>query len=141
MAEIENQKMYQEEFNKSIQEAEEEIQTAVAKFQEKVERLQREGPDNPSKQAELISTIQQLQEKKGALDRKLAIRREKLATDRDAQIQESRRAAETQVLKLQNVYKFMAIAIPPIPPLLVGIGVFVTRRVREREGISKNRLR
>lgn len=141
MAEIENQKMYQEEFNKSIQEAEEEIQVAVAKFQEKVERLQREGPTNPSKQAELISTIQQLQEKKGALDRKLAIRREKLATVRDAQIQESRRAAETQVLKLQNVYKFMAIAIPPIPPLLVGIGVFVTRRVREREGISKNRLR
>ncbi len=141
MDEIANQKQYQEEFNKAIQKGEEEIQTAVAKFQEKVERLQREGPDKPSKQAELISTIQQLQEKKGALDRKLSILREKLATERDAKIKESRREAETRVRKLQNIYKFMAIAIPPIPPLLVGIGVFVTRRVREREGISKNRLR
>ncbi len=141
LAEIDNQKKYQEDFNSAIQEAEEEIQKSIASFQEKVERLQREGATDPSKQAELISTIQQLQIQRAAYERKLAIRREKMEAERDEKIQESRRQAETQVLKLQNFYKFMAIAIPPIPPLLVGIGVFVTRRVREREGISKTRLR
>ncbi len=141
MAEIENQKKYQEDFNTAIRDAEEEIQSSMVKFQEKVERLQREGPTDPSKQADLIATIQQLQMQKAALERKLGVQREKMESERDDKIKESRREAETHVLKLQNRYKFLAILLPPIPPLLVGIAVFVTRRVREREGISKNRLR
>jgi ABC-2 type transport system permease protein len=35
----------------------------------------------------------------------------------------------------------LAVFLPPIPPLLVGIIVFVSRRLKEREGISKTRLR
>ena len=141
LAEIENQKQYQEAFNTALQEAEEENQRSIAKFKEKVERLQREGATDPSKQAELISTVQQLQIQTAALERKLAIRKEKMETERDTQIKESRRQAENKVRQLQDFYKIMAIALPPIPPLIVGIGVFVSRRVREREGISKNRLR
>jgi ABC-2 type transport system permease protein len=141
MAEIENQKKYQEEFNKALQDAEEENQKSVAKFREKVEKLQREGARDVSKQQELIGLMQQLQVQSASLERKLAIRREKMETERDAQIQESRRNAEAKVLELQNRYKMLAIFLPPIPPLLVGAGVFVTRRVREREGISKARLR
>lgn len=141
LEESERQKNYQEEFNKAVQEAEEENQNAIAKFREKVERLQREGAQDVSKQQELIGLMQQLQVQSAALERKLAIRREKMETVRDAQIQDSRRNAEAKVLELQNRYKMLAIFLPPIPPLLVGAGVFVTRRVREREGISKNRLR
>jgi ABC-2 type transport system permease protein len=103
--------------------------------------LQREGPQNASKQQELIGMMQQLQVQTAALERKLSIRREKMETERDAQIQDSRRSAEAKVLELQNRYKMLAIFLPPIPPLIVGAGVFVTRRVREREGISKSRLK
>ncbi len=141
LAEAENQKLYQENFNKALQEAEEENQKAVAKFREKVERLQREGAQDVAKQQELIGLMQQLQVQTAAMERKLAISREKMETERDAQIQDSRRNAEAKVLELQNFYKMLAIFLPPIPPLLVGAGVFVTRRVREREGISKNRLK
>ncbi len=141
LEESENQKDYQESFNKALQEAEEENQTAIAKFREKVERLQREGAQDAAKQQELIGLMQQLQVQTAALERKLSIRREKMETERDAQIQDSRRNAEAKVLELQNRYKMLAIFLPPIPPLLVGAGVFVTRRVREREGISKNRLK
>jgi ABC-2 type transport system permease protein len=140
-AQAEDQKKYQEDFNNAIREAEDEIQTSMLKFQEKVERLQREGPTDPSKQAELIAAVQQLQMQRAALERKFAIRREKMEGKRDDNIKESQREAETQVLKLQNFYKTLAVVLPPIPPLLVGIGVFVSRRVREREGISKSRLR
>lgn len=141
LEESENQREYQEEFNRALQDAEEENQKQIAKFQEKVDRLQREGATNATKQQELISLMQQLQIQRAALERKLAIRREKMEAERDARIQESRRNAEAKVLELQNRYKMLAIFLPPIPPLLVGAGVFVTRRVREREGISKNRLR
>jgi ABC-2 type transport system permease protein len=141
LEESENQKEYQEQFNKTLQEAEDENQQSIAKFQEKFDRLQREGATDVSKQQEMISLMQQLQIQRAALERKLAIRREKMETERDAKIQASRRDAEAKVLELQNRYKMLAIFLPPIPPLLVGAGVFVTRRVREREGISKSRLR
>jgi ABC-2 type transport system permease protein len=34
-----------------------------------------------------------------------------------------------------------AVVLPPIPPLLVALVVFFTRRAREREGVSRARLR
>lgn len=141
LEESQKQKDYQASFNVALQEAEEENQKSVAKFREKVERMQREGAQNVSKQQELIGMMQQLQVQTAALERKLDIRREKMETERDAQIQDSRREAEAKVLELQNRYKMLAIFLPPIPPLLVGAAVFVTRRVREREGISKSRLK
>ena len=45
------------------------------------------------------------------------------------------------VQQLQDRYKLWAVLLPPIPPLLVAVGVFFTRRSREREGVSRNRLR
>lgn len=141
LQEAEKQKMFQEDYNRALQEAEEENQKAIAKFREKVERLQREGAQDASKQQELIGLMQQLQVQTAAMERKLGIRRERMKTELDAAVQDSRRNAEAKVLELQNRYKMLAILLPPIPPLLVGAGVFVTRRVREREGISKNRLR
>ncbi len=141
LEESQKQKDYQANFNKALQEAEEENQKAVASFREKVERMQREGARDVSKQQELIGLMQQLQVQTAALERKLSIRREKMESESEALIKESQRATENKVLELQNRYKMLAILIPPILPLLVGAGVFVTRRVREREGISKNRLK
>ena len=42
---------------------------------------------------------------------------------------------------IKNWYKFWAVIVPPIPPLLVGLVVFVRRRLREREGVAKARMR
>jgi hypothetical protein len=33
------------------------------------------------------------------------------------------------------------VLLPPIFPLFVALGVFVLRRVKEREGVAKSRLR
>lgn len=140
-AEIENQKQYQEEFNRAIREVEEENQRAVAKFQDRINELNREGATDPSKQQALIGELQKMQLRSQALDRKLGIQREKLEAERDEKIRASRLSAELKVLSEQARYKYMAILLPPIPPLIVGIGVFVSRRVREREGIAKTRLR
>ncbi len=139
--EREKQKEFQENFNKEVREAEEQNQKTLAKFQDKAQALQREGATDPSKQQELISLLQQVQVEQAALERKLAVKREQLESEKDKLIEESRRASEARVIDLQNTYKFLAIFLPPIPPLLVGAAVFVSRRVREREGISKNRLR
>ena len=44
-----------------------------------------------------------------------------------------------EIQKIQRKFKLAAVIIPPIPPLLVGLIVFTRRRLREREGISKDR--
>ncbi len=41
----------------------------------------------------------------------------------------------------QRWVKFLAVAIPPIFPLLMGVVVFINRLAREKEGISRKRLR
>jgi ABC-2 type transport system permease protein len=140
-AEAENQKQYQEEFNRAIREAEEQNQRTVAKFQDRINELNREGATDPSKQQTLIAELQRLQVQNMSLERKLAIQREKLEAERDEKIRASRQSADLKILSEQARYKYLAILLPPIPPLIVGIGVFVSRRVREREGIAKNRLR
>lgn len=140
-AEVSNQKQFQEEFNEEIKKAEEENQRQIAKFQEKIDKLKGEGATDPSKRSELIRELQKLQISQASLERKLAIRREKLEAVLNEKVEASRREAELKTLREQAKYKYYSILIPPIPPLLVGIAVFVSRRVREREGISKNRLR
>ena len=42
---------------------------------------------------------------------------------------------------IQGRYKFLAVVIPPIPPLLVGLIVLLVRRSRETEGVPKARRR
>ena len=41
----------------------------------------------------------------------------------------------------QGWAKWMAVLLPPIPPLAIALVVFLTRRVREREGVARSRLR
>ena len=132
---------FQETFNSEVQKAEEENQKVISKFKDRLRALQTEGATDAAKRREQITVAQEFEIQQGMLARKLAIRRKQLEKIRDEGIAESRRKADTEILNLQNSYKFWAIFLPPIPPLLVGIAVFVSRRVREREGISKNRLR
>ena len=47
--------------------------------------------------------------------------------------------AELAIQEIQRTYKLAAIGLPVIPPFLLGIFVFTRRRLREREGISKER--
>ncbi|MGY8770563.1 MAG: Gldg family protein [Pirellulales bacterium] len=53
---------------------------------------------------------------------------------------EIQRDLDRQILKTQNRFKLMAVALPPIPPILIGLIVFIVRRLKEREGLSKDRI-
>jgi gliding motility-associated transport system permease protein/gliding motility-associatede transport system auxiliary component len=67
--------------------------------------------------------------------------REELQRDLAKNLETIRRERDQTVRSVQNEYKLWSVAIPPIPPLLVGFIVFVRRRLREREGIAKTRLK
>jgi ABC-2 type transport system permease protein len=67
--------------------------------------------------------------------------REELQRELSKNLETIRRDRDQTVQSVQNEYKLWSVAIPPIPPLLVGFIVFVRRRLREREGIAKTRLK
>jgi ABC-2 type transport system permease protein len=130
-----------EKFNESVSAVEEASSKAERQFKEAVEKLQTDGAIDASKLQELNQRLQEYQIKQSQLSRKLDLERSKLQRERDRNIRDARGKADDAINKIKNRYKMLAVFIPPIPPLLVGIIVMVSRRLREREGISKNRLR
>jgi hypothetical protein len=42
---------------------------------------------------------------------------------------------------VQDTYKLLAVALPPIPPILLALTVFFHRRKAEQEGVVASRLR
>jgi ABC-2 type transport system permease protein len=65
----------------------------------------------------------------------------KLTRQRDNNIEKSRRDYEQRMKAIQANYKLWAVLLPPLPPILVALVVFARRRLREREGISRTRLK
>ena len=47
----------------------------------------------------------------------------------------------TTVRQVRLRYQLLAVLLPPLLPLMVALVVFVNRRVKEREGVAKSRLR
>jgi ABC-2 type transport system permease protein len=66
---------------------------------------------------------------------------ETLETERDARIKAAETDFAREVRTKQNRVKLNAVLWPPILPLLMGVAVFFSRRAKEREGVSKTRLR
>lgn len=61
--------------------------------------------------------------------------------EHDRQVAATQRKLEQDIRAIQNRYKAFAFFLPPIPPILLGIFVFIHRRLGEREGVAKTRLR
>ena len=62
---------------------------------------------------------------------------ERIRRDRDKDLAQVERNRDQDIQKIQNEFKLWATVIPPIPPLLVGLVVWIRRRLREREGVSQ----
>ncbi|MDZ4849586.1 MAG: Gldg family protein [Pirellulaceae bacterium] len=141
LAAAQKREEYSRSFSEQESAAESESQKSEQELKSKIEKLQREGAIDPSKQAELIAAMQLFSLRQRQEERKLDVKLEQLKRDRDKKIAESQRKADRAIMNIQNTYKFWAVVLPAIPPLLVGVVVFVSRRLREREGISKSRLK
>ncbi len=103
--------------------------------------LQTDRDSGKVKLQDVTAAAQAFNIEQNRLAKRLEVTREQLQRDRDEGIEKIRRDTDLEILKIQNSIKLWAVALPPIPPLLVGLVVFVRRRLREREGISKSRLR
>jgi ABC-2 type transport system permease protein len=110
-------------------------------LREELEELQEKSADGKLPRDLLQSKQIEFQTKEKALQRSLDVKRAKLGRERDRNIREIQRKQNQEVTAIQNRVKAAAVALPCIPPLIVGVIVFASRRLRERENISKSRLK
>ena len=120
------------QFTEKFEQAKEEEQK---KFDEEIARYEKQK--NVSEQERMTRILIARQEGQRRLDTRIA----QLEQERDRAIKQIERNLALQVRQVQDSYKTWAVLLPPIPPLLLGLFVFFNRRAREREGVSKTRLR
>jgi ABC-2 type transport system permease protein len=125
----------QERLQKDLEKAEEEEQEKLDKEMDKLRQTMRKEKIDDMEIIRRIGIAQRRAEDR--MNEK--INRLKQEQNRERKRIEREQAA--QVRAVQDRYKFWAVALPPIPPLFVAIVVFVTRRVGEREGVARSRLR
>jgi ABC-2 type transport system permease protein len=141
-AEFEERVNFEQEFDKKIKETQEKHDEVLKDFQDKVDDLRKRQEEGEAFSITELNVAQtQLAIKEQQLQQKLDVEREAAERARDAAIEKRRRETDLAILQTQNEFKAWAVAIPPILPLIVGVVVFVMRRLREREGVAKSRLR
>ena len=89
-------------------------------------------------QAELAGESPATGGNRKVLERRLGIQKQRFERERERDIKRIQRDVDLEIQRMQFSYKVWAVAIPWIPPFLVGLVVFVRRRLREREGIEKS---
>jgi ABC-type transport system involved in multi-copper enzyme maturation permease subunit len=123
--------------DKSI-EHDENIQEAMKNMQKKLKLIEigaEKGDTDENKLREEVLAVQRTENKR------LQEARENSDEKYKEEMRKINMEQEAQILGMQGAYKLLAVIIPPIPPLLVAAFVFFHRRAKEREGVSRSRLR
>ena len=110
----------------------------MKEFEKKIEDMESGG--NTDRQA-AMQAVQQLASRQRLAQRRLDTKLEQLKRKRDAEIEQVERSLEATIRREQDWQKWLAVMLPPIPPLVVAFFVFFRRRAQEREGVAKARLR
>ncbi len=132
---------FQDQSDEDIRDAQEAMDQKLKTLREELEKLQKENQEGRVDRAKVQAIMQRFETERELEQRKLDVKRTKTERERDRKIQDIEREAAQEVTDIQNQVKAAAVVLPCIPPLIVGIIVFASRRLRERENISKSRLK
>jgi len=132
---------FQDAYDETIRLAQEEMDSSLKSLREEVDELQKGSADGKVSRAALQAKLQRFQTKQEQLQRKLEVQTAKSERERERNVRDIQRQADREVTRIQNQVKAAAVALPCIPPLIIGVMVFASRRLRERENISKSRLK
>lgn len=141
-AEFTQKEEFEDKFQEELKKLDEEKENALKKYGDRIKDLQKKAESGEIvSMADRVAIEQARDIEEQRITQKQEVTRRQLQQELNKNVQKIRRESDLGILKIQNWYKFWAVVIPPIPPLLVGLIVFVHRRLREREGVTKTRLR
>jgi ABC-2 type transport system permease protein len=123
-----------EEMRQAEATADARLKEAQARLDKAVQEIQqRKDLDDQSKEV-MIANVQAVE------NRRLQVARTTIEDEKQRQIENSRADMENSIRGIQNTIRLMAVALPPIPALLLFLFVSVKRLARERIGVPVDRL-
>lgn len=131
---------FQQKYQEEVQAAETKVAESSKELNDELEKLRGNVASNEDLRR-FQSRFQSFAVQQQRQQRALEVKRRTLENELNSNVAKLNAKTDREIREIQNQYKMLAVFIPPIPPLLVGIAVFVSRRLREREGISRNRLK
>ncbi len=124
----------QEETKRAENEARDELDAAQKGFDKQVDAVRsRTDLDERTKEIQLAN----LQD---VAQRRLDVRKAIIEDKKQARIRESKAESERKIRQIQNTVRFEAAALPPLPPLILGLVVWIVRLRRENLGANPKRL-
>ena len=127
----EEDKRLQDEFDDFVKAEQKKLDDQMKKLE------QRMKDDNMGAQDVLLQVAMAQQ----AGQKRLDAEKERLKAEMERKRNTIETAKNLEIERVQNTYKLWAILLPPILPLLIAIFVFISRRLQEKEGVSRSRLR
>jgi ABC-2 type transport system permease protein len=124
-------KRFEDEYEKAIEDEQKNLDKRIKDLEEQLKKEQINTLDVAQRVAIELKAGQQ----------RIEAKKEQLKRDRDQQINEIETDLAVEIRKVQDWYKMAAVFLPPIFPALLALAVFITRRVREYEGVSRSRIR
>ncbi|MEX0613954.1 MAG: Gldg family protein, partial [Pirellulales bacterium] len=124
-----------EEQTKFRNEGQQQIEAAQQEFRTKIAELENRKDLDPRVLAQM------LERERIRLERIRDVKISALEKARNRQVKQSERELAAQIRGVQDRYKFLAVALPPILPILLAFFVFFHRRKAEQEGVDTRRLR
>jgi ABC-2 type transport system permease protein len=124
-----------QDIDRYLKERDEEVDRVKKEFQTIIDKL------NERKNLGLKEAITELQYQQEVNQRRLETKTAQLSKEYERKKAETERHLSLEVRRVQNNYKLLAVLLPPLLPLVVGIAVFFNRRAAEREGVERSRLR
>jgi ABC-2 type transport system permease protein len=127
-----------EDYNQQTRRAEQAREKADKDWEDAIARLEKAEQPN-------IAELRDARFRRSLAMRKASrqedVEKERARRDRNEKLTQADAQREQQIRRLETRYKVLAVAIPPIPPLVMGLFVFLYRRSREKEGVARTRLR
>ncbi|MDR3182266.1 MAG: Gldg family protein [Planctomycetaceae bacterium] len=120
----------------------EEFETkAAAETKELESQMQKLETEYKSGAVSEDEVVRKLLTAKMSAEKRLETEKEKAQRELNIQLEKADVVLNEYIRRVQGYYKFWAVTLPPLPPLLIAFGVYFIRRVREREGIPASRRR
>jgi ABC-2 type transport system permease protein len=118
-----------------IDKFEDEKKAEQARLDKAVAEIESNKDLDPLDRARKLAMVQKVAQQR--LDTKIS----QMERQRDREIKNAERNQEQQVRRIQSLLKVRPVILALVLPLALGAVVFVVLHYREREGVSKNRLR
>jgi ABC-2 type transport system permease protein len=114
-------------------EAEQALEDAQKRLDEKVEAVRRRGDLDAQAKQIMARNLQEVE------SRRLETLKRNIEADKEAKIARAKETVEAQIRVIQSTIRTVAVLLPPIPVLVVGVLIFVRRFRREKEGAQAAR--